>query len=427
MKQRVRPPVRGVALALVTALAWTVTGCGTGSASDDGTLTVWIMEGTNPDAGPFFDEVGAAFTERTGARLDVQYVPWPDAHDKFTKAMAGGTTPDVAEIGTTWTAEFADAGALADLTAHSAAAEGEDDMVPALRTAGTYDGKLYGVPWYAGVRALLYRRDVFAEHGLSAPTSWPELREVARELKEREPGMLPFPVLGDSEYTLDAFVWGAGGELATPAGDGWRSAIGDREAVRGVDFYTSLATEHGTSAQAATTWDEADLVAGLTNGKVAMAVAGSWTPATIVGDRPELAGKLAAAPLPGSDGGLSPSFLGGSHLGVFHTAADQELAWEFIELMTSAEYARKWADQTGYFPGRTSLVERAAQRRDPLVAPFARQMADAGRTVPVTPAFGEIQGKKTLARMVQAILSGKKSVQQATREAAAEMDESFGD
>ncbi|MBW1604062.1 sugar ABC transporter substrate-binding protein [Streptomyces sp. JJ66] len=384
------------------------------------------MEGTNPDADPFFDEVAAAFTERTGARLDVQYVPWPDAHDKFTKAMAGGTTPDVAEVGTTWTPEFADAGALADLTPFSEAAGLGEDMVPALRTAGTYDGKLYGVPWYAGVRALLYRADVFAEHGLSAPASWEELRETAEVLKREEPGMLPFPVPGDSEYTLDAFVWGAGGDLATREDGRWTSAISQPDAVRGVEFYTSLATEHGTSAKAATTWDEADLVAAIGSGKVAMAVAGSWTPATLLADHPELAGKLAAAPLPGPDGGLSPSFLGGSHLSVFNTATDPELAWEFVELMSSEDYARKWAEQSGYFPGRTSLVERVAHQKDPLVAPFARQLAEAGRTVPATPAYGEIQGKKTLARMVQAILSGKQSVQEATRRAAADMDESFG-
>ncbi len=41
---------------------------------------------------------------------------------KFTTAIAGGTTPDVAEVGTTWTAEFGQAGALTDLTADVKAA-----------------------------------------------------------------------------------------------------------------------------------------------------------------------------------------------------------------------------------------------------------------------------------------------------------------
>ncbi|MEE1930491.1 sugar ABC transporter substrate-binding protein [Streptomyces sp. TRM 70351] len=422
-----RKRVRRRAAALAAALSLALTACGTGSGGPGGdTLTVWIMQGTNPGAEPFFARVGKEFTQRTGAALDVQYVPWPDAHDKFTKAMAGGTTPDVAEVGTTWTAEFADAGALADLTAFSGAAGLDDDMVPALRAAGTYEGRLYGVPWYAGVRALLYRSDVFERHGLSAPADWDELREVAQTLGEKEPGLLPFPVPGDSEYVLDAFIWGAGGELAIRDGGRWTSAVDRPAAVRGVDFYTSLATRYGTSAKAVTTWDEADLVAGITRGKVAMAVAGSWTPAAITADAPELAGRLAAAPLPGPDGGISPSFLGGSHLSVFNSAPDPELAWEFVELLTSREFAADWAEQSGYFPGRTSQVERAGREGGPLVAPFARQMAEGGRTVPVTPAYGRVQGEKTLARMVQAILSGRKSVREATAQAAADMDETFG-
>ena len=124
---------RRVAVA-VAALGLVVAGCAGGTGDDDEaeiskpteeidqidgtgkTLDLWIMEGTNPDAKPFFDDLSADFQEETGAELNVQFVPWADAHDKFVKSIAGGTTPDVAEVGTTWTPEFADAGALVDLT-----------------------------------------------------------------------------------------------------------------------------------------------------------------------------------------------------------------------------------------------------------------------------------------------------------------------
>lgn len=416
-------------IAVGVVLSFAAVACGSGDSGSDGdrTLTVWIMEGTNPDSKPFFNDVSKDFKEKTGATLKVQYVPWPDAHDKFTKSMAGQTTPDVAEIGSTWTAEFAEAGALADLSDQVKEAGLDKDLVEGLEVAGTYEDKLHGMPWYAGVRGLLYRKDIFDKHDLKAPTTWDELQEVATELGEKEPDMIPFPVIGDNEYILDAFIWGAGGELATEKDGSWKSALNSPKATEGVEFYTGLATEHGTSTKAATTWDEADLVDNITNGKIAMAVSGSWTPAAITADNPELEGKLAAAPIPGPDGGMSPSFLGGSHLGVFNGSDNQDLAWELIELLSTGEHAEAWAEQSGYFAGQASLVEEVQEDGDPLTAPFAKQMIEAGATVPVTPAYGEIQGKKTLAQMLQSILSGKKNVKAAIDDAAKDMDKTFGD
>ena len=49
-----------------------------------------------------------------GTKIDIQFVPWAQAHDKFTTAIAGGKVPDVAEMGTTWTPEFADQGGLVE-------------------------------------------------------------------------------------------------------------------------------------------------------------------------------------------------------------------------------------------------------------------------------------------------------------------------
>ncbi|HEY1106331.1 MAG TPA: extracellular solute-binding protein, partial [Agromyces sp.] len=127
------------ALGLAAALGLTACSSGSGDGSGDGatdaagqTLKVWIMEGTNPDSEAYFDEVSDAFTEQTGAKLDVEFVQWADAHDRFVTSIAGGTTPDVAETGTTWTAEFADAGALAPIGDYVDEAGLGDDLVEGL-------------------------------------------------------------------------------------------------------------------------------------------------------------------------------------------------------------------------------------------------------------------------------------------------------
>jgi N,N'-diacetylchitobiose transport system substrate-binding protein len=422
----------------LVALTLLVAGCSGGSGekkeignaegdvkAEGETLSVWIMEGTNPEAEPFFEELSTAFEEETGAELDVQFVPWAEAHDKFVKSIAGGTTPDVAEVGTTWTPEFADAGALVDLTDAVNEAGLDSDLVSGLVEAGTVDDALYGMPWYSGVRSVVYRTDVFEKAGIEPPTTWDELVAAGEELKKAEPDMIPFPIAGDSEYGVYPFIWGNGGDVAVHDGDAWTSTIDSAEAQEGIEFYTGLATEHGLSSPAATTWDETDLSDAFTRGDVAMMIAGSWTPAALVEGNPDLEGKIGAFPIPGPDGGLSPSFLGGSHLSIFNTAENPDLAFALVRLMGTGEFADKWGQQSGYFPGTNTLLEEVQSEGDPLVAPFAQQVSEAGKSVPVTPLYGQIQGKKTVSAMLQSILSGDSSVADASAAAADEMDEIF--
>jgi N,N'-diacetylchitobiose transport system substrate-binding protein len=423
-----RSTVRVAALLAASALALTACGgSGGGDAADAGgdrTLSVWIMEGTNPDARPFFDELSTAFRNQTGATLDVQYVPWASAHDKFVTAIAGGTTPDVAEVGTTWTGEFGDAGALADLTARVQQAGLSDGLVTGLTEAGTVGDALYGMPWYAGVRSIVYRTDVFTEAGVTPPTTWDELAAAGAKIKAARPDMVPFPVAGDNEYGVYPFIWGAGGEIATQNGGNWTSALDTPQARQGIQFYADLALKHGLSTPAAATWKETDLQDAFAKGQAAMIISGSWTPKAILEAAPELQGKIGAFPIPGPTGGLAPSFLGGSHLSIFEASPNQDLAWQLVQLMSTGDFAAKWGTESSFFPGTTALLQQAAQSSDPLVAPFAKQMVEAGRSVPVTPLYGQVQGKKTVQAMMAAILNGT-PVDQATSSAAAEMNQIF--
>ncbi|MDF2560783.1 MAG: sugar transporter substrate-binding protein, partial [Microbacterium sp.] len=385
MHKRILPAVALGAVATL-ALAGCAGGGDTGSTDGEGKeLTVWIMKGTNPDATAFYDDVAEAFEKETGATVKIDEIQWADAHDRFVTSIAGGTTPDIAETGTTWTAEFADAGALLPIDEYVDGEKGlRDDLVEGLEVAGTYEDELYGMPWYAGVRSLMYRADVFEELGLEAPKTWDDIVAAGDAIKAAKPDMLPFPVPGDAEFQVYPWVWGADGEIATKDGDTWTSELDSAESQAGIEFYTGLATEHGFSSAGATTWKETDLRDAFTQGNVAMMLSGSWTPNSLIEANPDLEGKIGAAVIPGQDGGIAPSVLGGSHLSIFNTTKNADLAWEFVKLVTTGEFAEQWSDETGYFPGVQSAMEEALASTDPLVAPFAEQMVDGGASVPVT-------------------------------------------
>lgn len=398
-----------------------------GMIGEGQTLSVWIMEGTNPDSTEFFDDVADAFKEETGADLDVQMVPWASGKEKFATAIAGGTTPDVAEVGTTWTPEFADAGALVDLTDRVEADGLSDDLVEGLVEAGTLEGELYGMPWYAGVRSVVYNIEIFEEAGIEPPENWQEIEDAVATLNESDSDITPFPIPGASEFSLYPWVWGNGGEIATQEGEEWVSTINSPEAVEGIEFFTDLALEHDSSNTAAATWDEADLLAAFSQGDVAMAIQGSWTPPRIVEDAPDMEGNVGAFPIPAKDGGIAPSFLGGSHLGIFEGTENEDLAWEFVKLMTTGEFAQQWGEASNYFPGQVSLLEDMQANADELTEVFITQMVDGGASTPVSPQWGAIQGQQVTPTMVQAILSGKADAQSAADTAAETMNDSFGE
>ena len=81
------------------------------SSGLSGTVTTWIMDPGSPKLQSVLNGYAQTFeAKNSGVDVKIEFVPWAQAHDKFTTAIAGGKVPDVAEMGTTWTPEFADHG-----------------------------------------------------------------------------------------------------------------------------------------------------------------------------------------------------------------------------------------------------------------------------------------------------------------------------
>ncbi len=105
--------------------------------------------------------------------------------DVLRTSMAAGDPPDVFFM---WGGEiagpFIDAGQVMDLAPYYEQYGWEETLTPWTVEAITRNGKVYGVPFNARGMGFFYRTDIFEEHGIEVPTTYEEVENVCRTLKE---------------------------------------------------------------------------------------------------------------------------------------------------------------------------------------------------------------------------------------------------
>ncbi|MEV7889497.1 extracellular solute-binding protein [Streptomyces sp. NPDC002817] len=430
MKRSPRSPRLAV---LLTALV--VTACApqtsTNSSSDKdektGTLRVWLFQevGNKPKE-KVVDSVVTAFQKaHKDTKVDVEYIPI-DTRAQRVKAAFNDpkSAPDVMEYGNTDTAGYVKDGGLLDVTEEFGAWREAKDTDPTAKQSVTVDGKVYGAPFYVGVRALYYRTDVFKKLGLDVPKSMAELASTARRIRAAEPELYGLVVGGAYTYGAMPFVWANGGELATGTAGSYTSAIDSAAARKGIEAYTSLFSDDNCPAAKCAGFGGNDTITAFAAGKAGMAIGGDFSHTAV--EAGKVKGKYAVVPLPGvASGSIAPAFAGGNNIGVLKSTSHRTLAVELMEQLSSKKTQASMFDAMGFLPTFTDVRQQVAAEK-PYVKPFAQTLGAGTKFVPASPGWSQIDSSLVLPTMLQEVISGKKDVAAASEEAAAKMDEAFG-
>ncbi|PRX46759.1 carbohydrate ABC transporter substrate-binding protein (CUT1 family) [Prauserella shujinwangii] len=417
-------------LALVVAAGCAPAQSGsTGEGGDErtGTLRVWLFDEANRD--PKEKVVDQAIAEfeaaHEGVTVDVQWIAVESRADKFAGAFNDpANAPDVAEFGNTDLAGYVEAGAFADLTGDVESWEHGADLLPDVLDTATVDGKVYGIPWFTGIRALYYRTDVFAELGLEPPATLAELAETARAVRQAKPDMYGISVGGKYVYAMLPFLWASGGELARPENGQWTSALTSPEAIRGVTAFADLISPGICPPEQCADFTGTQSVQAFAGGKAAMTIGGDFNRKAV--EEGGLKGKYAVVPLPGTErGSIAPAFAGGNLLGVFGASERRGLGVEFAQLLASPKYQSEMYSAMGNLPTLAS-VQRELARNDPFLQPFVESMAAGTRFVPATPAWSQIDAQGVLPTAIQRIATGEARAREALADAERQMNEAFG-
>ncbi|BFO21992.1 hypothetical protein SHKM778_83800 [Streptomyces sp. KM77-8] len=295
------------AAVLATAAACAPQTSGTSSSDKDetsGTLRVWLFQevGNKPKE-QVVDSVLAEFEKaHEDTEVTVEYIPVETRAQRIKAAFNDPkSAPDLIEYGNTDTAGYVKDGGLADVTEEFAAWDEAKDTDPTARQSVTVDGKVYGAPYFVGVRALYYRTDVFDELGLDVPRTQAELISTAKEIHAAKPELYGIAVGGAYTYGAMPFLWAHGGELATGKEGSYASAIDSADSRKGIEAYTSLFGDDNCPAAKCAGMGGNDTVTAFASGKAAMAIGGDFSHAAVEAGKAK--GKYAVVPLPGVEAG----------------------------------------------------------------------------------------------------------------------------
>jgi len=152
-------------------------GCGGGGSSSGEVIFSW-----GPDDTGVLPKLIKKFNEQHKGKFQVKFREMPSDTGQYfdqlrTEFQAGGGDTDVIGGDVIWPAQFAANGWIADLSDRFT---DTDAFLSGPMQGMTYDGKVWGVPWYTDAGLLYYRSDLLEEAGFSeAPTTWDEMKEMA--------------------------------------------------------------------------------------------------------------------------------------------------------------------------------------------------------------------------------------------------------
>jgi len=396
------------AVAAATAALVVLAGCSTASNTPDPDeakgqdITFWVMGGDTPDA--LRDYLKTEYNKATGGTLTIEEQGWGDALAKLTTALPDAdNTPDVTEIGNTWSPTFTTVGAFSDIS-DMYDELGGDKLLPSFVEVGEVDGANYALPYYFGSRYVFYRKDLYAAAGQEVPTTLPQLTEVASAL--HTDALSGFYLGGEDWRNGISWIFANGGDLAKKDGDKWASSLSDANSIKGLEalqeLYSSASNAPVTEADS-TPWVNINTQPNAAAPEAATIIAPGWAHWSI--------GDLAADPeddtktiatwndevfgtyvLPGVDGGVAPVFAGGSNIAVSAASKNQAGARELMKIIFSEEY-QTMLGENGLGPANADYVGALG---DDQFAKALIESALGSKLTPAAPGWAAVEGSGLL-------------------------------
>ena len=227
-----------------------------------------------------------------------------------------------------------------------------------IRDAVTYNGSVYGVCAGSVVfSGMFYNKDMFAQYGLSVPTTYDELLEVAEVLMEND--IAPFTTGGAAVWPIGMMIHGFAGPLIGDAdafekelwtgGPGWKNP----KYMEALEKYQNLLLNYYEDGFQALEYNPH--ITRFTEGKVAMLPDGIWQ-ATTIADAADF--DFGYMPIPSSDNAEeNTAFYGKYDLAwqVHSKSKNKDAALKWLEFFSRKDNYEFFINSVGWIPTQTDV------------------------------------------------------------------------
>jgi multiple sugar transport system substrate-binding protein len=301
-------------------------------------------------------ELIADFEKSSGIKVNQTIVQYNERLNKINTAVQGGGGFDVVQMDTIWTAQFAAAGWVEDLTDRITDAIKKDVPESSL-SAVTYQGKLYGMPLFNSSKHLFYNAKLLKDAGFDKPPTTLDEFVAQAKATTKDGNWGSVWSWKQSEALICDWISimfaKSGAQILDAQGKATFNTTGGTDALQ---WMVDLLYTHKVADPASLEYTEDDVKKALETGKYALTY--NWE-----GTLPEAndPAKSQAAPnikidlLPGTKDVKSSSVNGSEGWAILKVAKNQDAAWKLLEYMASPAWQKKAAIIAGDYPILSSL------------------------------------------------------------------------
>jgi multiple sugar transport system substrate-binding protein len=279
-----------------------------------------------------------------------------DDGDKIPAAIDAGTAPDIVQMSVHSLPGHVINNRLVDLSDYTGDLAG-DFTDSSWGTVSFGDG-VYGVPQDSGPGAMMYRADLFEEHGVEVPTTWAEYVEAGRALKAADPDLYIGQFSPNETGLWMQAIWQNGGTWTSIDGDTWVAEVNGEESLEVADLWQTLLDEE--LVKVVEMWTP-EYWAEINAGTIATINYAAWFPALLEESAAEQSGLWAVAPMPMHGDEPAAGESGGGALVIPTGTEHIAQAYKFIEWLNSGEEGVEFLiTDGGVFPASVKGFEHPA-------------------------------------------------------------------